>query len=121
MPRRDEIAEGLYKKLKSYENPKIPLSHGSTYIEGDCGSLQKILDLLEDLPKIPETELKIERPDFSQLGGLETSASGIFKRRTAKYLFQWGFKFKYKINVPHNLYEALVNYVDKHGIVNEQG
>ena len=119
MPGLNEIVEKVYKKLKPYENPEIPLAPTSVRIAGGCGNLQKMLNLLEDLPKISREELKIEKPDYSQFLNLKASASATFKIRTAEYLSQWGIEFIFKISVSRNLYEALIIYVDKHGLVDE--
>ena len=115
-----ETAKGLYEKLKSYESPEAPLFPSSTRPPGRCRNLQKILDLLETLPKISVVELRIERPNYSQFVALKSPTSSTFKRSAAEYLSQWGIGFEYEISISRSFYEALINYVDKHGLVNGQ-
>ena len=120
MPEHSEITEELYEKLKPYESSEVPLAPTSVLIAGGSRSLQKILDLLEELPKISVAELEIERPDYSQFMDLKKSANAAFKVNAAEYLSQWGIGFKYKISISRNLYESLINYVDKNGFVKEK-
>ena len=115
-----EIANELYEKLKPYESPEVPLFPSSTRPPGRRLGLQKILNLLENLPKISVAELEIERPNYSQFVALKNGASATFKRSAAEYLFQWGIGFEYEISIPRSFYESLINYVDKNGLVKEE-
>ncbi len=114
-----ETTEKLHKKLKPYDSTKLPLYPTSVRVAGGCGNLQEMLDILENPKKILVVKLEIERPDYSQFRDLKDRASATFKRRAAEYLHQWDIGFEFKISVSRSFYEALINYVDVHGLFDD--